>query len=464
MGCREVLRLAWDIWRTSRGEASTVAARQHTRLAALIEFARVHSPLYRKLYQHLTFPLNDFQHLPPVTKHDLMTDFDAWVTDPGVTRAEVEAFITDKTRVGDLYLDRYAVWTSSGVTGMPGIFVHDGDALRVYATLALVRGMLAWMAPRKLFSFLVRGRRGVSVIATGGHFAGAAVKELYHRLYPRLSRNSWTFSVMTPLSEMVKELNALQPAILFSYPTVLALLGDEQRSGRLRIKPILVATAAEWLGREARDQIASVFHCSVCDSYAASEFMGIAFECKAGKLHVNADWVILEPVDAHYQPIPPGETSRTALLTNLANRVQPIIRYDLGDSITMSSDPCPCGIVLPVISVEGRHDEILACQGPDGEAVMLPPLALANVVEETPGVRCYQVIQTAPEVLTVRLEVAPGSDGSQVWEKVVFHLRDYLSAQGLPSIRVEKAREPPMRDPVSGKFRNVWAELKPGKG
>jgi phenylacetate-coenzyme A ligase PaaK-like adenylate-forming protein len=179
---------------------------------------------------------------------------------------------------------------------------------------------------------------------------------------------------------------------------------------------------------------------------------------------VNADWVILEPVDAHYQPIPPGETSRTALLTNLANRVQPIIRYDLGDSITVSPDPCPCGIALPVIRVEGRQDEILACQGPDGEAVTLPPMALANVVEETPGVRCYQVIQTAPEVLTVRLEAAPGFDGSRVWEKVACRLQDYLSAQGLSSIRVEKAQEPPMRDPVSGKFRNVWAELKTGKG
>jgi phenylacetate-coenzyme A ligase PaaK-like adenylate-forming protein len=392
-----------------------------------------------------------------------MENFDGWVTDPGVTRAEVEAFITDKTRVGDLYLGRYAAWTSSGVTGRPGIFVHDGDALTVYATLAVVRGILAWMISRKILTFLVRGGRGVSVIATGGHFAGAAVKELYHRLYPRLSQGSRIFSVLTPLAELVKGLNTFQPLIVVSYPTVLALLGDEQLSGRLRIKPILVATAAEWLGREARDEIAAAFNCPVRDTYAASEFMGIAFDCKEGKLHVNADWVILEPVDAHYQPIPPGETSRTALLTNLANRVQPIIRYDLGDSITVSPDPCPCGIALPVIRVEGRQDEILACQGPDGEAVTLPPMALANVVEETPGVRYYQVIQTAPEVLSVRLEAAPGSDSSRVWEKVARRLLDYLSAQGLPSIRVEKAQEPPMRDPVSGKFRNVWAELETGK-
>jgi hypothetical protein len=90
-------------------------------------------------------------------------------------------------------------------------------------------------------------------------------------------------------------------------------------------------------------------------------------------------------------------------------------------------------------------------------------MALANVVEETPGVRCYQVIQTGQEVLTVRLEAAPGYNSSMVWEEVASRLNEHLSAQGLPSIRVERAKEPPMRDPVSGKFRNVWAELKTGK-
>ena len=43
--------------------------------------------------------------------------------------------------------------------------------------------------------------------------------------------------------------------------------------------------------------------------------------------------MILEPVDRDYRPTPPGELSHTVLLTNLANAVQPIIRYDLGDSV-----------------------------------------------------------------------------------------------------------------------------------
>lgn len=457
---RKLLGLAWDVRRTGRGKGPAITARQQKRLRDLVEFARVHSAFYRRLYERVTFPIDDLQNLPRVTKQDLMTNFDDWVTDPAVTRAGLEAFMADKTRVGELYLGRYAVWTTSGVTGRHGIFVHDRDALRVYATLAMVRGVMVWMTPGEGLTCLRGGERGATVMRTGGHYVGPAVRGLYRRHYPRLSQSSRAFSVMTSLSELVKELNAFQPEFLVSFPTVLALLANERRYGRLKINPLFVVTLAEWLSEVARDQIAAAFNCRVRNAYAASEFMGIAFDCAEGQLHVNADWVILEPVDARYQPVPPGQASRTVLLTNLVNRVQPIIRYDLGDSITVSPDPCPCGSPLPAIRVEGRLDEILSFSPPGGEAVKLPPRALANVVDGTAGVRCGQIIQTAPGVLTVRLEVTPGSDTAEVWERVTCRMRDYLSAQGLLSVRIEKAQEPPMRDPVSGKFRTVWADLK----
>lgn len=59
---------------------------------------------------------------------------------------------------------------------------------------------------------------------------------------------------------------------------------------------------------------------------------------------MNADWVLLEPVDERHRPTPPGVPSHTVLLTNLANRVQPLIRYDLGDSVTLLDRPCQCPV------------------------------------------------------------------------------------------------------------------------
>jgi phenylacetate-coenzyme A ligase PaaK-like adenylate-forming protein len=68
----------------------------------------------------------------------------------------------------------------------------------------------------------------------------------------------------------------------------------------------------------------------VRDQYGVSEFVLAAFGCGERWPHVNADWVVLEPVDEHHRPVPPGRTSATVLMTNLAGGVPPIIRYDLG--------------------------------------------------------------------------------------------------------------------------------------
>jgi len=42
--------------------------------------------------------------------------------------------------------------------------------------------------------------------------------------------------------------------------------------------------------------------------------------------------------------------SAMALLTGLANDVQPIIRYDIGDRPTFYPDPCSCGSPFAVVS------------------------------------------------------------------------------------------------------------------
>jgi len=274
-----------------------------------------------------------------------------------------------------------------------------------------------------------------------------------------LSDRIQTYSVLTPLHQMVNSLNEYQPTILIGYPTALTLLANQQVVCGMKIYPLLVITAAEWLTPGARDQIAGAFDCLVRETFAATEFMGIAYSCDHGRLHVNSDWVILEPVDEAYQPVPPGQASQTVLLTNLANRVQPIIRYDLGDSITVDPDPCLCGNPLPDIQVEGRRDEVLYLQTPDGKSVPILPMALATVVEEIPGVTRYQIIQTAPAELSLRIEAPP--EKLQVGEVVTRRLREYLGTLGLPSIQITESPEPPSRDPVSGKYRQVWADLRP---
>jgi hypothetical protein len=76
-----------------------------------------------------------------VTKAELMRHFDDWVTDPAVTKQQVEAFIADPALIGHDYLDRYVVCTTSGSTGIRAILVHDHGALVVYNVLGYIRSL-----------------------------------------------------------------------------------------------------------------------------------------------------------------------------------------------------------------------------------------------------------------------------------------------------------------------------------
>jgi phenylacetate-CoA ligase len=202
------------------------------------------------------------------------------------------------------------------------------------------------------------------------------------------------------------------------------------------------------------------FGCAVSNYYGSSEAVGLTFECKHRQLHVNSDWYLLEPVDEHDQPVPPGQLSSAVLVTNLANRVQPLIRYRMGDRVTISPDPCPCGSPFPVIRVIGRTDEILTFPAPQGGIVRILPLAIVTVAEETPGVYSCQIIQTEPLKLQVRLAVKETDEVEIVWEALQARLLTYLAGQGVANMTIEKAPEPPQLHPKSGKFQQVWSEVK----
>jgi phenylacetate-coenzyme A ligase PaaK-like adenylate-forming protein len=240
-------------------------------------------------------------------------------------------------------------------------------------------------------------------------------------------------------------------------------LAQEQEAGRLNIHPVLVMTSSESLDATERERIALAFGAKVRDNYGCSEFVALAYNCGRGWLHVHADWVILEPVDENFQPVPPGRPSHSVLLTNLANHAQPIIRYNLGDRLTVNPEPCACGSPLPAIRVEGRTDEILRFTRPDGTRVPILPLALWSVIKETPGVYRFQAIQTGPTEMKIRLETkSSNANGAAngVWLTLQPRVNEFLARQGLANVSVAHAAEPPVRDPRSGKFRHVWAESK----
>ena len=77
-------------------------------------------------------------------------------------------------------------------------------------------------------------------------------------------------------------------------------------------------------------------------------------------IHFFEDMTLLENVDADNRSVPPGEPGARLLLTGLHNLVQPIIRLEVSDVVTLDPDPCPCGRTLVrTRAIEGRGDDVL---------------------------------------------------------------------------------------------------------
>jgi phenylacetate-coenzyme A ligase PaaK-like adenylate-forming protein len=435
-----------------------IAQRQQKRLNELVAFARANSRFYTEKYRALPETITDVRQLPPVTKVELMEHFDDVVTDPVVRKADVMKHITDLGNIGKPYLGKYMVWTTSGTTGTPGIFLEDKNWDAVITAVNVLRMGGEWYTWDVIRGMMKAGGNSASVFAGNGHFLGVTMLERQRSSNRSRAKRIRLIPVTLPLHEIVKQLNEMQPAMFAGYSSALGLLAQEQLEGRLHIQPSIVISSAEPLSPENRASIQQAFGVPPRNNYGCSEGGVMGYECNRGSMHINADWILFEPVDANHNPVSAGQLSDRTLITNLANRVMPIIRYELGDRVTPSAEKCPCGITLPVIHVEGRTDEILRFRSVHGEVIPVLPLALWSVLKETPGVLRFQAIQTSPCDLTIRLEAKHAGEDQIVWQRVYVNACEYLHQQGLENVRIIRAVEAPMRDPKSGKFRNVWME------
>lgn len=447
-----VLSLIRDARSAMKQGPAAIARRRRARFEEMVAFAREHSPYYRELYRDLPAELDDPTLLPVTDKNQLMARFDDWVTDADVTLEKVRGLVEDPERVGEHFLGKYTVGTTSGTTGARGIFVMDDRTMAVTNAVAF-RLITSWLGFGDALRIVARGRRMAIVMAAGGHFA-SAVAAARMRRSRRGRKRVGTFPAQTPLPVLVEQLNRFRPALMASYASMAALLATEQEARRLHVHPVLLALSAEGLRADEYARIEKAFGAKVGNSYAATECTFLSYGCAEGWLHVNADWVVVEPVDAAYQPVPAGQQSHTVLISNLANRVQPILRYDLGDSVLQRPDPCACGNPLPAIRVQGRAADVLTFDRLDGKRASIAPLIFVGVLERVAGIELSQIVQTGPATLRVRLRLAASADPDAAWRSVAEELAGMLAEHDLSHVTIERASEPPEQS-SGGKFRQV---------
>jgi phenylacetate-coenzyme A ligase PaaK-like adenylate-forming protein len=442
-----------DVLAAGRATPEGILARQQSRLASLLYTLAQGSSLYaRHLHDYLE-PGVQLHRLPVFTKAELMERFDEWVTDPDITLEGLRSLTADPQRIGQPYLDRYVVWESSGSSGQPAIFVQDAQCMAINDALESLR--------RSPFTPAVGhvdaqglDERIAFVGVTTGHFASIVQMRRLQMLYPWAERSIRNISILQPMASVVQELNAFEPTIVATYPSVAIALAGQREEGTLCIAPHAIWTGGENLSAASRARVAKQMHCTVRDHYGASEFLSIASECSCGHLHANTDWLILEPVDEKHHPVPPGHASATTLLTHLGNRVQPILRYDLGDRITVSARPCDCGSPLPVIQVSGRNDPPLQMRGTNGKPVVLLPLALTTVLEEQAGLYEFQVHQRDDHTLELQVPQTDASADASL-ARGQQALKDFAQLQGVVSLKIIARSGVALQRGKSGKVPRV---------
>lgn len=433
----------WTAW----GGRNRIEAKQLRNLRRLVGKARRESPLFRKLCADLGPSSQiDLYELPVTRKPDLMREFDDWLTIRSLPLASAREHLRDRQLIG-VPIEDVAVFRTSGTSGEPAVVVLPSSFVEYSYGISMARfDRTQWKLVRQL------RKNGAKVTITGGngHFAGVGFNRLMEHLHPGLAGH-WSFiEAEQPIDRIVESLNAIpEIALIVTYPSMLAILAMEKEAGRLQVEPAMFKTGGETLSLELRERVMRAFpdlKYGVVDTYACTECLVLSFECSQERLHVNEDWVILEAVDEAMRPVPDGTLSKTALLTVLANDVQPFIRYDLGDCLRFYPDPCPCGSPFRSFRVEGREATLVRV----GE-VTLSPLIFDLEHEHA---RRVQLVQTGERHFEVRIELTEGAAPAVVFQEIIESVKKVFRDNNLEDVAVEGSRMPPALT-ASGKFNEV---------
>ncbi len=424
--------------RSSRWTRAELETHQGRRLLELRRFAREHSPFYRRF--HAGGDSRPLGELPILSKATLMENFDELVTDRTLKLAALEEYLGQRAEGAPLFRRRYTVLCTSGSTGQRGVFVFDQREW-MSAMGAIIRPLLIWQSSEQ------RPKRGAMIMSgIRWHYSTRVGSTFSSRMTPTLRIDS-----AVPLEEMVRKLNDWQPDALTCYPSVLRELSEAQIAGRLRISLRRINASAEVLTESVRSRVREAWGVRLYNTYGATEYAPIASECASGNLHLFEDGAIIEVVDALGKPVPDGEPGERVLLTVLARRIQPLIRYELSDVLRVRAAGCECGRPFRIVeAIEGRIEDVLLFERSGGGEVAVHPDVFHRILEAAPAAS-WQVIQYS-NVLIVNLAGLRDEHAGSVVRTDLIRALEQRSAR-VPPVLV---RESPLERGATGKAPLIW--------
>ena len=242
-----------------------------------------------------------------------------------------------------------------------------------------------------------------------------------------------------------------RPSYVTGRPNAMLELALETERRGLDIKLDAIISFSAQLTQSVRDECSRIFNAKIIDRYASKEVYDIAHQCPTSDhLHIGAEAMVFEVLNVENKPCATGTPGRV-VVTPFYNTVQPFIRYDLGDIVTLG-ETCACGRNLPVIlALNGRTIHLFV--GPKGKRFSL---RLPDLLRKTIGAMEWQVAQI--EMNTVEIRYVKKSDAPQ---SAFAHLTEIIRSQMSPTTTVRFKPVVKLPETASGKVLEMVCELAP---
>jgi phenylacetate-CoA ligase len=277
----------------------------------------------------------------------------------------------------------------------------------------------------------------------------------------RLWRDRLIRSTLLPAFEMspanldrfADDIVRIRPAMLFGYPSSLALIGERAKARGVDLAHLGIKVAfvtSERLYEHQRAAISAAFGCPVANGYGGRDAGFLAHECPQGGLHVSAEDIIVETVAADGNLAPAG-TPGEIVVTHMATAEFPFVRYRTGDIGILDDASCACGRGLPLLKeLQGRTTDLVVAQ----DGTVMHGLALIYTVRDLPGVDRFKIIQHDLGRIEVQLVANSAFDAASA-QRIVDTFKARLGA----GVAVEINRLPEIAREQSGKFRYVVSHV-----
>jgi len=374
----DTVHIRKDMEKTQWFSSQELKALQIERLKNFLIDVEQHVPYYQQLFKQLKFNPNNVTSLGDLKKLPL--------TAKPLIREQCEQLKADDA-VG------LAKFNTGGSSGEPLIF-YIGNKRVSHDVAAKWRATRWW---------------GVDIGDPEAVIWGSPI-ELSGQDKIKLVRDKLLRTHLIPAFEMspvkidgfIQQIKTLKPKMLFGYPSALAhIAAHAEKTGQvlndLGIKVAFVTS--ERLYDHQRAKIEQIFACPVANGYGGRDAGFIAHQCPEGQMHITAEDIIVEIIDNNGDVLPYDQAGEV-VVTHLATRDFPFIRYRTGDVGVLSDEQCRCGRGLPLLKeIQGRTTDFIIAQ----DGTVLHGLALIYVLRDLEGVESFKITQYNIDETTVQI-------------------------------------------------------------